>query len=179
MATAISHGPGVGRTLFGGVGAADETVTYINSGDLLTEAFNDGPAYVANASGATADINLIANNVSLAAQLLCERGNPTTAACSAPTGTAGGSAGNGIYLQDTRDWFALHQGSLNLLMADGSVKVFYDVNGDGFLNPGFAINPSEDQVDAVGYADDKLEMARDDFFGGIFINDLYFKGKFE
>ncbi|MFG0289866.1 MAG: prepilin-type cleavage/methylation domain-containing protein, partial [Rhodopirellula sp. JB044] len=67
----------------------------------------------------------------------------------------------------------------NILMADGSVKVFYDQNGDGFLNPGFALNPDDVRVDAVGYADDTLEMARDDFFAGIFLNDLYLKGAFE
>lgn len=181
LQTAIAHGPGVSRTHFAAAGGADDSITYINSGDLLTEAFNDGPAFVADGSPATANIDLIGNAAPLRAQLLCERGNPTTAACDAPTGTSSGAsaAGNGLYLQDTRDWFALHQGSLNLLMADGSVKVFYDINGDGFLNPGFALNPSDQQVDAVGYADDKLEMARDDFFGGIFLNDLYLKGSFE
>ncbi|MBB3209902.1 prepilin-type N-terminal cleavage/methylation domain-containing protein/prepilin-type processing-associated H-X9-DG protein [Rhodopirellula rubra] len=179
MAVAIAHGPGVSRTVFAAAGNADDTITYINAGDLLTEAFNDGPAYVADATAAGADIDLIGSGAPLRAQLLCERGNPTTAACDAPTGTAGGSAGNGLYLQDTRDWFAIHQGSCNILMADGSVKVFYDQNSDGFLNPGFALNPDDARVDAVGYADDTLEMARDDFFAGIFLNDLYLKGSFE
>ncbi|MFG0253896.1 MAG: DUF1559 domain-containing protein, partial [Rhodopirellula sp. JB053] len=171
----IAHGPGVARTHFAAAGNADDTVTYINSGDLLTEAFNDGPAFVKDATAAAAEIDLIAGGVTLQAQLLCERGNPTTAACDAPTGTVG----NNLYLQDTRDWFAIHQGSCNILMADGSVKVFYDQNGDGFLNPGFALNPDDVRVDAVGYADDTLEMARDDFFAGIFLNDLYLKGAFE
>ncbi|EMI55731.1 secreted protein containing DUF1559 [Rhodopirellula sallentina SM41] len=175
LAVSIAHGPGVSRTAFATANGADDTVTYINAGDLLTEAFNDGPAFVADATAAAADIDLIGKGVPLKAQLLCERGNPTTAACDAPTGTAG----NNLYLQDTRDWFAIHQGSCNILMADGSVKVFYDQNGDGFLNPGFALNPDDIRVDAVGYADDTLEMARDDFFAGIFLNDLYLKGSFE
>jgi hypothetical protein len=31
----------------------------------------------------------------------------------------------------------------------------------------------------VGYADDTLEMGRDQFFAGLFLNDMYFKGIFE
>ena len=153
----------------------DETVEYITGGSLLTEAFNDGPAYWDDTSST---INLITAGVSLEAQIACERGEPTTAGCAAPTGSA--TSGNGIYLQDTRDWFAVHQGSANILMADGSVKIFYDNNSDGFLNPGFAVTGlTATTVDAVGYADSTLEMARDDFFAGIFIDDTYFKGIFE
>ncbi len=154
---------------------SNETVSYMNAGSLLTEAFNDGPAYWDQASKT---INLIGPGATLVNQLACERGEPTTAACAAPTGSA--ASGNGIYLQDTRDWFAVHQGSCNILMGDGSVKVFYDANADGFLNPGFGVNGlNAASVDAVGYADNVLEMSRDQFFAGLFLNDLYFKGIFE
>ena len=160
----------------------DETVEYIASGSLLTEAFNDGPAYVdlaaSNAAGnAGSDLDLIGSAVPLATQIACERSQPTTASCGAPSGTSG----NGIYLQDTRDWFAVHQGSCNILMADGSVKIFNDLNADGFLNPGFDVaeNMTESEISAVGYADDRQEMATDQFFGGIFLDDSYFKGSFE
>ena len=153
----------------------NETVEYIPAGALLTEAFNDGPAFWDDTGK---DIDLIAGGVTLEFQLACERGEPTTIGCESPTGTSG--SGNNLYLQDTRDWFAIHQGSCNILMGDGSVKVFYDSNADGFLNPGFPVNGLTDlTVDSVGYADDTLEMARDQFFAGIFINDLYFKGIFE
>ena len=66
-------------------------------------------------------------------------------------------------------------------MADGSVKIFNDLNADGFLNPGFDIadNMTEAEISAVGYADDRQEMANDQFFGGIFLDDAYFKGAFE
>ena len=56
----------------------------------------------------------------------------------------GGTDGK-IWLQDTRHWAPQHidfsNGSLtlNLLMADGRVKTVRDINGDGFLNPGFPI----------------------------------------
>ncbi|SMP39835.1 prepilin-type N-terminal cleavage/methylation domain-containing protein/prepilin-type processing-associated H-X9-DG domain-containing protein [Neorhodopirellula lusitana] len=163
-------------------GGENDTVTYIDSGDLLTEAFNDGPAFWNGT-----DLDLISPTpsggsntpVTLAAQMACERSQPTTANCEAPTG-ATPTTGNDVYLQDTRDWFAIHQGSCNILMADGSVKVFYDQNSDGFLNPGFGVTGlTADTVPNVGYADNTLEMGRQDFFGGIFLNDQYFKGNFE
>ena len=155
-------------------GGANDTVEYIGGGDLLSEAFNDGPAYW-DASSKT--LNLIAEGVTLQAQLACERGEPTTQACDAPTG----DTGNNTYLQDTRDWFAVHQGSCNILMADGSIRQFSDINADGFLNPGFGVTDlnTEVEISQVGYADDTLEMPRDRFFAGIFLNDLYFKGTFE
>ena len=160
---------------FAGTNPSDEIRDYILAGALLTEAFNDGPAYW-DATGT--DIDLISGGVTLEQELACERGEATTAACDAPTGTA--TSGNNLYLQDTRDWFAIHQGSCNILMGDGSVKIFYDENADGFLNPGFAVSGlTKTTVDSVGYADDTLEMARDQFFAGLFLNDMYFKGIFE
>ena len=171
----IKHDPQE-RNVFAGANPANETVEYIATGSLLTEAFNDGPAYWDASVG---NINLIAGGVTLAAQLVCERGEPTTSACASPTGNSTAGA-NGIYLQDTRDWYAIHQGSCNILMGDGGVRIFADLNGDGYLNPGFGVTGLDDaQVLGVGYADDVLEMARDRFFAGLFINDMYFKGSFE
>ena len=180
LAQTIGHGPG-GNWSKG----SDDSVEYMPAGALLTEAFNDGPAYVdtATAAGATqgnTQINLISSGVSLMNQIACERTQPTTSSCAAPTGTSA-SDGNGVYLQDTRDWYAVHKGSCNILMADGSVKSFQDLNADGFLNPGFDIADglTDLEISGVGYADDRQEMATDQFFGGIFIDDAYFKGAFE
>lgn len=144
--------------------------TFIEAGQLLAEAFNDGPAYYDPSSKS---LNLIDAGSSLNTQIECERGEPTTGACPAPTGAT--------YLQDTRDWFATHAGRCNILMADGSVKTFYDLNGDGFLNPGFPVenNLSESQYLGVGYRDGVVEMQKDQFFGGLFLDDAYFKGIFE
>ncbi|MGB0595495.1 MAG: DUF1559 domain-containing protein [Rubripirellula sp.] len=192
----LGHGPGVtiqgdsSMTLSGNPATVfgkgnDDTVTYIEQGELLTEAFNDGPAYT-KADGTA--VKLMENFASLVPQLACERGEPTTAGCPAPYGqAAAGTEGtaptlsspeNGIYLQDTRDWFAIHQGSLNLLMADGSVKIFYDTNADGYLNPGFAVSDQADPSRS-GYVGSTVEMRNDQFFGGIFLNDAFFKGTFE
>jgi prepilin-type N-terminal cleavage/methylation domain-containing protein/prepilin-type processing-associated H-X9-DG protein len=144
---------------------------FIAAGALLTEAFNDGPAYWDSGSNRVA---LISAGSSLNAQIECERNEATTSGCGAPDGNT--------YLQDTRDWYSVHAGSCNLLMADGSVKVFYDSNGDGFLNPGFQVPTtglSEADYLAIGYRDGNVEMAKDQFFGGLFLDDTYFKGVFE
>lgn len=39
--------------------------------------------------------------------------------------------------QDYRGIYPLHQGTANVLMADGSVQVLVDLNNDGFINNGF------------------------------------------
>lgn len=160
---------GIDRNTFA-FGDAQSSRTFIEAGQLLAEAFNDGPAYYDVSSKS---INLIDAGSSLNAQIECERNEPTTGACSTPVGAT--------YLQDTRDWFATHAGKCNILMADGSVKTFYDLNGDGFLNPGFPVekNLSESQYLGIGYRDGTVEMQKDQFFGGLFLDDAYFKGIFE
>ncbi len=197
MKATLGHGPSVTITgdadvtgvphsavIFGR--GNDDSITHIQQGELLTEAFNDGPAYVDDGQGA---VRLMEKGAFLGAQLECERGEATTAGCPAPFGQrtadltfvpAPAALGdeNGIYLQDTRDWYAIHQGSVNLLMADGSVKQFYDNNADGYLNPGFAVSDDADPLKS-GYVGDNIEMQPDQFFGGIFINDMFFKGVFE
>lgn len=153
-------------------GDAQSSRSFIAAGQLLTEAFNDGPAFY---DTSTQTLDLIGAGAVLNTQIECERGQPTTGACASPT------SGTNTYLQDTRDWFATHAGKSNILMADGSVKVFYDVNGDGFLNPGFPVenNLSEEQYLGIGYRDGVVEMQKDQFFGGVFLDDTYFKGIFE
>ncbi len=108
-------------------------------GMLLAEAFNDGPAYY---QSAVDRIILLDAGVDMSVEINCERGEATTANCNPPlSATTVGSGDAGItYLQDTRDWFAIHSGGCNILMGDGSVKLFNDDNGDGYLNPGFPID---------------------------------------
>lgn len=132
--------------------------TFVVEGDQLTEAFNDGPAFVTD-SGAIALIPAV--GASLATVVECEAaGN-----CQSPLGgTAGGESGTDTYLQDTRDWLAVHgsgnQASCNILMADGSVKEFADLDGDRFLNPGFPIvsGLTQAQLRQRGYTTDQVEL---------------------
>ncbi len=160
---------GVTRNIFA-FGDTQSSRQFIPSGQLLTEAFNDGPAYY---DSSTNRLLLIAAGSSLNAQVECERGEGTTGGCGAPDGNT--------FMQDTRDWMAVHNGKANVLMADGSVKIFYDRNGDNFLNPGFQVSPGLTETDylRIGYRDGIVEMEKDQFFGGLFLDDSYFKGKFE
>lgn len=70
--------------------------------------------------------------------------------------------GSGItdHLQDTRDFGPVHSGACNILFADGHVKEFVDENGDGYLNPGFAVPPNatSDELAAIGFTSSKVEL---------------------
>ena len=137
---------------------------YGTTGDQLAESFNDGPTTY-NTTGDNLDLAAAGTNVAAA-----------EAAYDAGTSPVDGAA----FLQDTRDWFAWHgstrKGTLNLLMADGSVKQFSDSNGDGYLNPGFPIAASN--AFGNGYTDATVELPRQEVYSGPWINSLK-KGIFE
>ena len=86
-----------------------------------------------------------------------------------------------LILQDTRDWYAWHGDSANVLMADGSVKQIHDLNGDKFFNPGFPVDPSiPNAAETVGYTDGTCEINAFEVFTGTFLNFKTFKkGTFE
>jgi hypothetical protein len=152
--------------------AADERRAFIGKGELLTEAMNDGPAFWNDSNR----LELIGSNPDLTPQFNCEK----TASCPSPDE----ATAPGIYLQDTRDWMAVHggrQGSVNLLMSDGSVKTFYDLNGDKFVNPGFPV--AEGLTDAdyqeIGYRGPEVELPATEVFSGMFLPSFTKLGKFE
>ncbi len=149
-------------------------------GMLLAEAFNDGPAYLNTDNNR---LILLDGGRPLVGEINCERGESTTANCIPPEFAGVRSAtDDGTYLQDTRDWFALHSGACNILMGDGSVKSFDDgPNGDGYLNPGFRVGVLTTLTDAsgVGYSDDVVELQPAECFSGIFLDETSFKGQFE
>jgi len=176
-------------------------------GARLGESFNDGPA-VWNETDQNCQLVEVGKAAVLAtvvAKYFVPASYPTagtstrTAIATTPTiyeptltaaettlaGTNGFSseitAGYRYALQDTRDMFAVHRGSLNVLMADGSVKKIKDLNGDGFINPGFAVDKTVSNLAAVnGYTDDVCEASSFEFFSGTILNlDLFNKGKFE
>lgn len=151
-----------------GVAANDgQNRTFIEAGDLLSEAFNDGPSYY---NTADQKIRTIPVDVNMTAQINCER----TGNCVTPTYADPASAVT--FLQDTRDWFAVHGGgsggTCNILFADGSVREFYDENRDKFLNPGFQIPKTltEAEYNQLGYRDGTVELPRGDIFNGLFLN---------
>ncbi|MCX7396351.1 MAG: DUF1559 domain-containing protein [Planctomycetales bacterium] len=92
------------------------------------------------------------------------------------------------YFQDTRDWYAVHRDSANMLMADGSVKTIFDKNSDGFFNPGFATTSldtltdgySNNGIPSTGSVERFVELSPFDVYSGIWLVDpSATKGSFE
>jgi prepilin-type N-terminal cleavage/methylation domain-containing protein/prepilin-type processing-associated H-X9-DG protein len=151
--------------------------SFIQPGDRLVEAFNDGPA-TWDFSGL--DLDSVPGNTVV--------GTVTNLNTPSLTQWAGqvyeeyttstyGSAG----LQDTRDWFAYHAGSVNILFADGSVREFGDQNGDGFLNPGFPVSDAGwytintttgDIASRNGYTGPAEDLPRTEVFSGFFVRNI-------
>jgi prepilin-type processing-associated H-X9-DG protein len=149
---------------------------WIAKGSLTVESFSDGPAFY---DPATPAVRLIAKpGTLLDTQAACDAaGN-----CGQPLG-----ASNGTYMQDIRDFFAIHGGAAkgatcNILMADGSVKTFSDTNGDQYINPGFPVVNSAVVTagvqDSIGFIDGVIEAQRGEMFSGAFLFKLT-KGKQE
>lgn len=140
---------------------SDDTKDFIAAGSPLCESFNDGPA-TWNGS----DVDLIqAQNADLGAQLEAELAGTLPP----PDSTSG------TYLQDTRDWYCVHGtgrgASCNILMADGAVKEFSDLNGDQFLNPGFPVPNDLTPADyvGIGYKDSTVELPEAEITSRVFI----------
>lgn len=147
-----------------------ENKQFISAGELLAEAFNDGPAYWDSSSQT---LNLIDQAAVLTTQLNAEQaGN-----IAPPTNTSG------TYLQDTRDWYAWHgtgtKTSANILFADLSVRSFTDEDGDKFLNPGFPVDPSLADYSNVGYTTSTVEISPTEMFNGVFLIGITKGGVFE
>jgi len=144
-------------------GDTDET-TYLEAGERLGESFNDGPAQY---DGTAFKIALMGPLTPVQAQIVAE---------ASPEGSAPADSTSGGWLQDTRDWYAVHGSgnnlSCNILMADGSVKEFVDTNGDRYLNPGFPVpeNLTDVQYAGIGYKDSTVELHPKDIFSGIFLS---------
>ena len=155
--------------------------TYIDAGELLTEAFQRRS--LLRGIRAASTINLIAQDADLSSQVDCEGGGDCGPAIT------GGVDINGVtknfYLQDTRDWYAVHGGgrtsSCNILMADGSVRDFFDTNNDKFLNPGFQVpeDLTDEQYALIGYRGGDVELPPQEMFNGIFLQSFQKRSVFE
>ncbi len=147
------------------------------NGARLGESFNDGPAYwdASAAKIVLMDKGLI-DGSPLASYI--PTGYPTEGelvdeSLYLPVGGAGE-----MVLQDTRDFYAVHRNQCNLLMADGSVKVLRDSNGDNYFNPGFAATGGTAATD--GYTSNLCEVNSFDVFFGMNLSDNNIsKGNFE
>ena len=120
------------------------------AGSPVCESFNDGPSR----SNGTDAI------------LLVDAGTPAASFQVSTFPSAGDVGVSGVILQDTRDWFAYHSKSVNLVFADGSVRAIEDTNGDGFINPGFAVDPAAATFGSTGYLSSETETNPWDFYPG-------------
>ncbi len=156
--------------------------TLAKQGDRLAEAFNDGPAFV---DSTNKKLSLLAYQQGLQKQMDAEAGlidlgkADGTADSTYTKDSQTAPVAQRFYRQDTRDWYAIHRGVANILMADGSVQEFADLNGDGYLNPGFEIPVWDDNGNStagepadyfdIGYRPGPVELEPFRMFNGVFI----------
>jgi prepilin-type N-terminal cleavage/methylation domain-containing protein/prepilin-type processing-associated H-X9-DG protein len=157
------------------------------------ETFCDGPSFLTG-SGATARVRgvefigaatpLAARDTRYLLETYPSVGTNVSAIANYIPATATAAsltwANDNYWLQDIRDWAAVHSNSVNLLMADGSVKELKDINGDGYINPGFPIGTQAVDVSVIQYQDGVCEVNNFETFCGIALNKKQFsKGKQE
>jgi prepilin-type N-terminal cleavage/methylation domain-containing protein/prepilin-type processing-associated H-X9-DG protein len=163
------------------------------AGARLGESFNDGPHYWNSTTGRLLILKPSNAATVIPAGYLVPRALPvqgdvvgsvaTPESLYAPDDTAFGmgvipALTGKLILQDFRDWGAVHRGSANVLMADGSVKTINDINGDGFFNPGFPAGGGSNALD--GYTDGTCEVSPFEVLSTTILNkDIFSKGRFE
>ena len=152
-----------------GDGVLEDTVSErlgLIAGSPICESFNDGPA-VCLSPGST--VTLIADGTSRADLEAPQGGYPTL-----------GEAGvQGVILQDTRDWYAWHAKTVNIVFADGSVRALEDTNGDGYINPGFGVDPATATAVATGYTSPETEVNPWEMFPGVLLKGSFPTKSFE
>ena len=137
----------------------------------LAESFNDGPS-MASSAGVT-----LAN----AGTPLRGDGAGTIGLSDLPaTGypVIGEPGVTDAYLQDTRDWTAWHNNSVNIVFADGSVRSLEDTNKDNFINPGFGVAGGSSAF-TVGYTSPETEVNPWDMYPGVTLRGNFPTKKFE
>ncbi|MBD3674635.1 MAG: DUF1559 domain-containing protein [Planctomycetaceae bacterium] len=160
-------------------------------GARLCESFNDGPAIYNGTSG----IDQVKDGVVVSEMIPSSGIYPhigqevLVGAANATDPTANGQVdpsafGTALWLQDTRDWGAVHSDSCNILMADGSVKSPIDLNKDSFLNPGFPVAGYSTDLSVlaaeIGYTDGTVELNPFEIYTASFLKyEVVGKGSFE
>lgn len=145
------------------------------AGTRLGEAANDGPAYwngtkiaLLGAGDTNANITQLIPTAFPSLGTLVSSTNEPGFAAAVPTLGVGANITTRLVLQDTRDWVAVHGGKCNILMADGAVKELVDLNGDGYINPGFPVTSGANSTD--GYTDGTCEVNAGEVFFGVLLN---------
>ena len=147
----------------------------IVAGIDLAESFNDGPSVVGavGAAGAPGAVTLIPGGTlksDLAVGEFPQQGE---------------LGQSGLVLQDTRDWFAWHSKTVNIVFIDGSVRTLEDQNGDGYINPGFLVPTptSESEIETqratIGYLSPEVETNPFEIFTGTSLKGSFANKKFE
>lgn len=145
------------------------------NGARLGESFNDGPAYWDDSNSRIRLMDKGEIDGSVLADYSTNR-YPTEGEAVVEADYA--AAVGELILQDTRDFYAVHRNNANVLMADGSVKVLRDQNGDNYFNPGFAATTGTAATD--GYTSNVCEVSSFEIFFGMNITDSNIgKGNFE
>jgi prepilin-type processing-associated H-X9-DG protein len=144
-------------------------------GVILAESFNDGPSFFDSTDGKVKPVPTGTLQSWLATTTLPVRGDVVS-----DESVYTGSAAIPLVLQDTRDWRAYHNRKLNVSFADGSTRVLVDDNGDGYIQPGFGVDPSPvPDVEIVGYADNRCEVNPWDMFTGVYIDHGFVRKAYE
>ena len=156
----------VDQSTFQGDGILPTTISEslgLVAGSPVAESFNDGPA-ISNGTNAI---------------LLVPGGTAQADFQNIAFPNKGELGLSGVILQDTRDWFAYHSKSVNLVYADGSVRALEDVNDDGFINPGFQVDPASATFVNTGYTSSETEAEPWELFSGTFLRTAGATKKFE
>ena len=159
----------------------------LTTGIPLAESYADGPVHMHDADELLEPAHERADILSLVPKAfpplgitITETNEPDYASTTAYP--EDGADGNVLILQDTRDWFAVHGRSANVLMADGSVRSIADANGDGYFNPGF-FKPDFTRQELLrdnGFTDGTVEINFLELFTGTVLNlEFMSKGGFE
>ena len=138
------------------------------AGSVVCESFNDGPSTISGERVLTVVKALTAAGTT---KSMLDSNNAADGSVSLAFPTLGELGSTDLILQDTRDWFAYHSKSLNLVFADGSVRSVEDVNGDGFVNPGFrAETIASASFETTGFLDGECEVNPWEMYPGTFLS---------
>jgi prepilin-type N-terminal cleavage/methylation domain-containing protein len=170
----------------------DDVNDELKAGSRLVESFSDGPsvaygssnpslAFMSSVTGKTI-ATMIENDVYPPVGSFATKASAFAASGATGADTVYGGTDGVCWMQDNRDFATIHGGgtakSLNILMADGAVKTFYDVNGDTYINPGFDMNGGTEEKD--GYTDSNCEVSPAEMYNGALIDgETLLKGNYE